>query len=298
MNEGPLNAILFGGCRVHQPMRSIARSQKRLVYDGYGPIGGIHNVADILQTIAVLQGRLSVPQELRSWCNMPSALEPAPNAHGFEDLDLSLIELSSPTELVFRGLSLNQYAVRTRVLNPMRKRGGEAAKVATAWFHKGLKEFNEGIRDESAAHLLGFLPDDDAESALVRDIVREIRPRKSNVLKGLERVRNLLRCPIGVIVYIFRYMPDGRSVSWPPGFRTDVETAAKRLGFTLFDPTPLVVSYGVERAFRTDRENHYVSDFLPIMAEELIAFAETVGAGRCSAARAAPPSPEPCARGG
>lgn len=113
------------------------------------------------------------------------------------------------------------------------------------------------------------------EDELARAVFLETRARKTDVLGGFIKMQELLKRPIGVVSYVFRYMPDGRAISWPSGFREEVLDAAKELNLPLFDPVRLVQRFGVEAALAEDL-GHYSDNFMPFAANALIRFAMSV----------------------
>ena len=195
-----------------------------------------------------------------------------------------LIELSTPSVMEYRGFVINQQGVRNIVFNPLRRQGGVLAQAVPFWFHKGLRDFNEEVRSKYAKQMLGALPGNLENVAQIRSVIEEVRSHPSDIPGGLEKARDIIRGPIGIIKYIFRYMPDGRAVGWPAGFQEAVTSVAERLCFPIFDPSPAVIAYGPEKAFRYEKENHYVREFMPIMADELIGFARSMQNPRIAAA--------------
>ena len=89
-----------------------------------------------------------------------------------------------------------------------------------------------------------------------------------------QKMQTLLGCPVGVALYVFRYMPDGRAISWPAGFRETVLLAAQNLDLPIFDPVPLVVEYGVEKALEPPLA-HYSKEFLPVAGNALADFIQS-----------------------
>jgi hypothetical protein len=202
-------------------------------------------------------------------------LKPVPGAADFGDVDVALLEPASPIELTFRGVAFHRNAITTRFLMPIMGRGREQRKVGAAWLRQGLVGLNETIRVEAAAKLADYVVGDAPEDDFARSLFLEVRSKKTDVLGGFIKMRELLNRPIGVVCYNFRYMPDGRPISWPAGFREDVLAAAQQLNLPVFDPAPMVQEFGVDAALAQDL-GHYSEDFMPVAAEALVGFAESV----------------------
>jgi len=270
----PLNALLFGGCLVHWPVTRTSRAEGRIRCDAYGPIREIHSFAEMFQIIEILRGQRKIPQEFQSISRM-TELSPVPSAADFSDVDVALLEPASPIELTFRGVAFHRNAITTKFIKPIADRGREERKVAATWLRHGLVGLNEEIRAEAAAKLAGYVVGDTPEDDFARAVFLEVRSKKTDVLGGFTKMRELLNRPIGVVCYNFRYMPDGRPISWPAGFREEVLAAAQQLNLPVFDPAPMVQSFGVAAALAKDL-GHYSDEFMPVAAEALVEFMESI----------------------
>ena len=270
-----LNVLLLGGCRPRQSVYGLSQKQNRVNFEPYSQINGTNNIGDMLQTIAFLRGEIEIPQEFRFLCKIPPSMTPMAGTKDFSNLDAAVLELSTPIDFVFRGLSLNHFRFRRTVYAPIRELDAESGKLLGKWV-RAVKEGDEKAREEASVQLVDRIPDTLEQAELVRALVRETRSRRVDIAAGLERICGILGCPVGVVLYFFRYMPDGRAVDWPPGFAGEVIDAANRLGLPTFDPTPTLLEFGIERAFREDQEFHYVPRLRPIMGEQMIRFAESI----------------------
>lgn len=269
-----LNALLFGGCLVHWPMTRTSCAEGRIKYDAYGPIREIHSFSEMFQIVEILRGERKIPEEYQAISRM-TELNPVPNAADFSDIDVALLEPASPIDLTFRGIAFHRNAISTRFLKPIVDRGRDERKIAFAWLRQGLVGLNETIRAEAAAKLADLVSGDSPEDDLARALFREVRSSKADVLGGFIKMQALLNRPIGVVCYNFRYMPDGRPISWPAGFREEVLAAAQRLNLPVFDPAPMVQAFGVDAALAEDL-GHYSEAFMPVAADALVGFTESV----------------------
>jgi hypothetical protein len=272
--RGRLNTLLFCGCQVHWPLGRTRSARRRLACNAYGPIKEIHSFGEMFQMIEVLRGQRTIPRELRV-LSRAAKLKPNRGAADFADVDVVLIEPSSPIELSFRGVAFNRMALNAMVLKPATALGKDAARHAAHWIRHGLVGMNEEMRARSADELVKCFPGDSPRDVLRRAVIVETRSAKADVLGGFRRMQELIPRPIGIVSYVFRYMPDGRVVSWPAGFRDDVLDAASQLGLPLFDPEPLVQEFGLQKALEADL-GHYSAAFMPVIGKALIAFAENI----------------------
>jgi hypothetical protein len=272
--RGPLNTLLFCGCLVHWPLERTKSADRRLASNAYGPIREIHSFGEMFQIIEILRGQRTIPREFRALTHM-TKLTPIPRAADFGDVDVVLIEPSSPIELSFRGVAFNRMALNTMVQKPAAALGKDLARHAAHWIRHGLVGMNEEMRAQSAAELVKCFPGDSPEDELRRAVILEARSSRADVLGGFRKMQELVPRPIGIVSYVFRYMPDGRVVSWPAGFREEVLDAASQLGLPVFDPVPLVEQFGIQKALGPDL-GHYSDAFMPAIGRDLVTFAESI----------------------
>lgn len=263
------------------PLLRTHAAEGRMVFDAFGRVKEIHTFGEIFQFIDVIQQRKIIPRDLIGLTHVPRRQRRrAVPVDDFGVLDLAVLGPSSPIELTFRGLALNRLAVQRHIWACLDNASGEAEQQLGIWLRQGVVGLNARARAESGERLLEFLPDDTAEALLARSVIREIEVSKSDIVGGFRRVRELLKCPIVVALYIFRYMPDGRAISWPAGYREEVLAAAHQFDLPVFDPAPLVVQHGPSKVLAKGF-SHYRPDFLPVVGEALADFAQAV----CTSAR-------------
>jgi hypothetical protein len=272
-----LNVLLLGGCLIHWPLTVVSRINPRFDFDRYGTVRPLHTFGEMFQTLDILDGKKTVPPELIHLTRLSRGMVATPAANGFADLDLALVEPASPIELLFRDITINRMRIHNYVRMGLAKEDEEGLKLLTAWFREGLGRLKDDVRADAAAKLVDHIGGDSETDELRRAVVRETRAEKADVVDGFRKVRDRLGCPIGAVVYVFSYMPDGRIVTWPPGFRQEVLAAAQALALPTFEPDPLVQSFGVEAAMLRGR--HYSEAFSPIIGEALAEFAEQVHRG-------------------
>jgi hypothetical protein len=209
---------------------------------------------------------------------MDSEFVPVPRAAEFDDVDVFLVEPASPVDMIFRGSFVNRLPLSSIVLQPLRQIGKDASKFANLWLRSLLTAQDDEKRLEIAEALIELMPDDLENSEFIRTILMESYARRIDVPDAFGKLQNLLGRPTGVVNYIFRYMPDGRAVSWPAGLQEEIQEAAKSLELPVFDPAPAVRDFGVQAALLPEL-SHYSDEFNPVIGDELADFALAVFEG-------------------
>ena len=269
-----ITPLILGGCLLHQPLRSPPTARLVSVPRAI-PLA--HTVGQMLQIIGVLKGECDVPQELRPLCQMSPDLRS--DAGALSKIDVVLFEASSPIEIVFRGAHLNRNAVASEILAPVSRKRPDLKGIVKQWLRKGVLGMNDEVQQSAARQLEPAMGDVFESADLVRDLLRSVRCSRSDVANGLGRIAvEIADRPIGVHIYNFRYMPDGRTITWPEGFHDEVVAAANAFELPIFDPAQLVRDFGVENALADDF-GHYRDAFVPIVGEALLKFAHDVRNG-------------------
>jgi hypothetical protein len=276
--KSPLNALVFGGCLLRRPLRSLPDVAGKLDYLRYGEIKTVHSFADMIQVVEFLRGEKDVPRELRRLTGIGPRMKPMPAAKDFADIDLTLIEPGSPLQVSFRGIVINHTRLQSDLFLPIMKLSLEATKLCHKWIRTGIMAMNEDVRARVGAELIKLNPDD-AGRDLREAIIKETRSSPMDAVEGFRTMQKLLGRPVGAVIYIFRYMPDGRPISWPAGSRESVLAAAKELNLPIFEPIAMVQEYGVANALEADGR-HYTKEFLPLIGNAIVDFAREVYAAK------------------
>jgi hypothetical protein len=282
----PTTVIPMGACLLHGPLNPIARDRVRIAFPKYGTFPGVYTFGEMFQALDVLLGRREVPDEIRPIANMRPNFVARESAAGFGEVDVVLVEPSSPIDLEYQGCNLNRTTLTQIVLAPIRATGREGNKAANQWLRTGLIGLNEEVRASAAEELVRHIPSDLPEKDFFADVIMETRSRKADVLEGLKGISSIVQKPMGIVLYVFQYLPDGRTLSWPEGFLEEIMAAAEEMDLKVFQPADVVRSYGITKALRDDLR-HYNPDFMPVVAESLCEFADSIaasGGGRSVAA--------------
>ena len=272
------NILSFGACLVNGPLNRRAGVNDKVSFArvAQGSIPGVYSFAEMFQVMDMLNGVRDVPREIRPYAGVHDAFKPFPGAGKLTDVDTILVELSAPYNIMFRSCALNRAAIMANITNQIGAVSQHAKKKTTAWMHRGLLQMDESVQAESAEELISLMPSDMPNPQMAKAIIREARATTHDLKKGLVRLRELTHgIPMGVIVFNFRYLPDGRILSWPEGFREAVISVATEMKLPIFDPADLVLKHGVATALRDDLV-HYRPEFMPKVAHALADFAQSV----------------------
>ena len=293
--------MIFGGCNVRGPIVRAVRPQHRAPGSNWDDvptgiaISGVpfmtYTLGEMFQTISCYQGRRRIPSDLYGLCNIKPHVVPTITNSPLARTDVILIEPNTSIEIEFEGYFLNRAPI-LRILTPIRKSHPSARKLCMRWYNKGIVGMDAEARREVAELLIPLIPADDPDRELTASILRNATGRKCDVRQTMEMLVSAVDIPVGVVLYTWAYMPDGRGISWPSDFALKVRAAASELKLPVFDPRPLVERAGTAAALKEDLR-HYSDTFSPVVAKPLVEFAiSTAQAGVARAVQSAPGASE------
>ena len=275
-----VRVLAFGGCNLRAPIVRARHRRKQAeptawsnVPRGYrtrGPLFFTYTVGEMEQAVACYRGEKSLPDEMLVLCGMTPETAPSPAISFLKKADVVLVEPNTSVEFVLDGYHIGRRPL-LRLLHPLRSLGLDAARLSVRWFEKGVAGLDHDARRSDAAALIAMIPEDFPSRALIVRVLADLTPFRPPVRDGLRRLVNSLRPPVGIVLFAWSYMPDGRPLSWPADFLGEVSDAANELGLPVFDPRPLVQAAGVEVALASDRR-HYADSFMPTIAAPLVEF--------------------------
>lgn len=150
-------------------------------------------------------------------------------------------------------------------------------KAASRWMAAALK-LNHTGRKSLSDGLVSDLRTSGYNNETVLSLIAEMQTHRvgtDEIAERMRLIRALTSLPVAVVLYNFRYMPDGRAIDWPTGFKADVQKAACDLGLPYYDPTPLVQQHTVSTAMVSET-GHYKSEFNEIVASDYLRFMSDV----------------------
>ncbi len=201
--------------------------------------------------------------------NLPSSA----NRHEIDDCEITLVELSTPIEPLFEGAIVNINWVSFYVIAELKRRGVDE-KLVAHWA-SALMDQREEARAEHGAAILKKLP---KKQDMVRRAVSELRTRRIDVdqmVRDLSALRERVAKPMAFVHYDFRYMPDGRAIDWPAGFKKEQREVARLMDLPTLDFAPTVAQLGVDQVIMPDM-SHWKAECYPIQAEMIYDFVATI----------------------
>ncbi len=180
--------------------------------------------------------------------------------------EVALVELSSPIEQLIDDKIVNLNNIHHLIANKLRSSRIDP-KLVVGWGN-ALSNAKDDLKERSQALLMNW-PDDLEDDGLARFGVENLSSRRLSVddmVRDLERLRDRLRKPMVLQLYQFRYMPDGRVIEWPAGFKAEQIEVARRLDLPTFDLAPVVSQLGTKRLI-TDDMYHWRAETRPLQAK-------------------------------
>ena len=272
----------FGGCQINGPIRTL-HAQRRVVpvyrQIGFRSTPFVFTPQAALQLVRFCSGEQRIPREVREFCYSDPELEPQPSAYRhIREADVVLLEPNTAIDVLFGEYYLNPNIVQQLVVERIRENDAKLGKLVRRWKADGILKQNEEIRAETARQLLDQLPTETVSDRMIRELIRDCRGRRSyqdDLFRQVVELRETLPVPTGVVLYTFQYMPDGRAVSWPPEFKDDMTAVARKLGLRCYDPSAIVMRYGVDVSLREDMR-HFKDEFYPVVGEVLIDYMQEI----------------------
>jgi hypothetical protein len=231
----------------------------------------MHSFGEMFQALNFLLGRREVPAETRPLTSIREDLTPRNDPELLRQIDVTLIELGATVDIHFRNAIINRARVE-QLLRSVSSLSKQHFKLCQKWMRVGLIGMHEETRRTLGAEIEALDPGD-KYADLRRAVLREARAQDSDIAGSFKKLRDMLGCPIGAVIFVFRYMPDGRPVIWPAGTREEVTAAASAQRIPVFEPMAIVKEFGVDRALEKDGR-HYTREFLPVIGGDIVRFAQ------------------------
>ena len=282
-----VRVLALGGCNLRNPLSrrlqpdvSTDPSRWSTTPAGFqfaGPPFFTYSLGEMNQALACYRGEASIPPSLMRLCNLRKTNAPDPLRSLLGGFDVALVEPNTSIEIVLDGIHINRRPI-WQLLMPLRQLGPKAVRLIVRWFEKGIATVDADARREAAAELIPLIPADWPKARLTARVLRDAVSYNPPLREPLEDLVRQLDVPVGVVLFNWTYMPDGRALGWPAGFSAAVSDTAAALRLPIFDPADWVRRTGVVDALHKDFR-HYTNAFLPTIAEALIAFMLSVAKG-------------------
>ncbi|QAY95557.1 hypothetical protein CWB41_07250 [Methylovirgula ligni] len=274
----PVRVLSFGGCLLHGPISKVVSAGASDVAIAKLSRGGgtppTYTIGEMLQTLALYRNEIEMTPDIRVLCGVKAEFAPLPRAGELFGVDVAILEPQSPIDIRFREYSLHRAAIKNAISSTL-KGDEKLTKAADRWLNKGFMLLDDEYRKRVGAEIADQLDDDAPMVETFRAVLREAYPERKPIESELRELVNKIGRPVGVLTYMFQFMPDGRPVSWPAGFHEEVVAAAQALNLPVFEPWRVVQAHGVSKAMKPDLR-HYQEEFLPVIAREICNFVRTV----------------------
>jgi hypothetical protein len=288
----------FGGCNLHNPILRAAQDGK--IDNRYRHASAHRNwlltlsPGAMIQAYEFLSGAKTIPSDLqRIYTGEEGYFEPAPNAAEIlGECDVAIVETSTPYEFVYRGLILNVNRL-SEFFSEYCQATGTPQRNFDAWRTAHLKQQPDKAKELGDA-LKQSLVQPEWDGVDLIHLIDNLRCDPLGVdetTKLLGELRERVGKPIGMIIHNFRFMPDGRAISWPTEFKRDSVEVARRLGVPMLDLAPLVVEHGATLVVAEDGRHWNPGAGMALVGSWLAEFADSVRGGAAAPRAAAPASP-------
>jgi hypothetical protein len=279
----PTRVLAFGACTIHDPIKTLA--DRQLVRPVWLDTGATTlyaaSMGEYKQQFHFLRGERPLPQLVFRLCSDYVAFRPDEKSRqAVDSAEVILIEVSSPIEIRLGDYFVNRDRVASEVTVPLQKHpDGEVAEAARRWLHDGILRANEASRAASARIMLDARPLGliDEEMEYVVEHLRSRQQSADEVERSILELVELAGKPVGLAAQSGTYMPDGRPISWPQGFRQMAHDIARRHEIPMLDPAAFVQDYGFDRAIRD--HTHFTREFEDFLAERYGAFIQGIVCG-------------------
>jgi hypothetical protein len=294
MSSGDLvQPLPFGGCNLHNPI--LRASQDGRIGRRYRDASAHRNWLLTLSPRAMIQahdfltGAKTIAPELQTfYTGEEGYFAPAANAADvIAGCDVAIIEISTPYEFAYRGLILNVNRL-SEFFGEFCAATGTPKRNFEAWRTALLKQQQDKAK-ELGEVLKDSLEQPSWDGIDLPDLIANISCRELGVDETTELVgelRDRIGKPVGMVIHNFRFMPDGRAISWPTDFKRNSVEVAGRLGLPTLDLAPLVVEHGATLVVAEDGRHWNPTTGMPLVGSWLADFAEKLTGRTTTAARA------------
>lgn len=280
-NSNTISIFPFGGCTVNNPLLNLTKRKivKPIFRDlGFKRTPYSLSPSAILQLHSYCSGELTIPTEI---CKLIYAdyetIPDSRNKNILNGVDLALVEISTPYNILLDGFLLNQNRISELLDDRLVSDDREVLKLPGRW-KKALMTQKEETRKETAKKIYPYISGDTKDDDLARNLLlnaRCIKAEAEDIASILGELQSRLPAPIGLVMHTFHYLPDGRAVIWPADLSEHVSGVAADLGIPTHDPSELVALHGTEKALASDMR-HWQQGFYPVVADHMHEFIQKV----------------------
>lgn len=275
-----MRVLSLGACQLTAPINSLVRDAK--IQDSWilsrKATVTCYCVGDALQVLRLSRGQMNLDEGMRYFFGLAGSAEEAVGNAQLDDADIALIDCNTPVAMCVDGIFINRSAITREIYQPLAAANPELGKAYDIWWHKGIFGGDEELKRSAAMALIpslqGVVKNHEVAATILLEM-RAVRQSQDELNRSLDELRGELAMPFGMVTSIYRYLPDGRPIGWPPRHLEMTKSAASELGIPIFDTVSLVQRHGVTSAMNEDLTN-YRQDFLPKVGDAFLAFMNEV----------------------
>lgn len=229
MSSDVLAVLAIGSCRVFRPLRKLNDAGLiRLVNADRSWF--THTAAAARQYIDVMDGRVSIPMDLREVALEGVLRWPEDMAMGLPQADVAVVEVSSLKRYIIDGLELNAHKV-----------WGVARAMGVD--HRPIMQGNTDVLPEGS--LLKAL-----EVSLTSD---------EELTDALDAIHERVDAPVLLVDHLYSPVESGAPVRERVAITESLRRVAQQEAFGLFETESVIALHGAEVALLD--QNHYRSEF-------------------------------------
>ena len=251
-----LAVTALGSCRIVNPMR-LGSDAGAVHLNNADVYGYVHTPAEVIQLLDYLKG-MDVPEPVVPYVAGSRTVPPRTRR---TESDVYVIEISSLKSIVFHGwnLQLNYFAERLRPFPDLRR----------SFFEAPLQE----QRNRRAMELVR-LPDFMALPTYDRRVLVDahvVNVTREDLRTGVLAVVERLAKPVLFVTHLDLPDPRGNKIESRSLICAWMAELAQEFGIMVFDPTPHVLQFGIDRALAENGQSrsHYSGAFERVLAEAL-----------------------------
>lgn len=277
----PLRILPYCGCQLGSALSPLANDGTLSIStDAIGIMKyATYTTSEMLQQIRFVRGEIEVPQFLRYYCYLPETLPAgAPEMRKIEEADIVLIEPNTTLDIFFGPYALHRSAILIAILNKLKDVNSDANAAINAWFYKGIWGRDRKVQREAATVLIPLLTGRVDNPALARQLLLECRGEEQDFdhyLRGMSELADIVHLPLGLVSFVYQFLPDGRPLGWPADFIENTFKAAQALNIPVFDSASLVLRHGISTALDSE-QRLYRPEFTPVAGKAVLQFCHSV----------------------
>lgn len=248
-------------------------------------------MAENLQRIRFFRKEVEVPRWLRYFCNLPTDIAPHVELlQPFEQADLVLLEPNTTIDIFYGPYALHRSNVLSAICDKVRDVGPEIHQAIDLWWYRGIVARDREAQREAALTLIPALTGRVDDERVAQKILLECHGEEQSAERyhaSIAEFCEIVDLPIGLVTFIYRFLPDGRPIGWPADFIENTIAVARTLNLPMLDSAEIVSRHGVDVALDKN-QMLYRPEFVPTVAEEVLKFCQQVLECPVTDRRAAP----------